>query len=131
MIHSVGDGMKKQLLIVGIILLLIAVGLSGCTNEGGNQADNTNDNTDEEDFQRIAGTWDKEGWSRVFALNGSYYEAGFELGTWQVTNGKLIVVLGEDDWTREYDSYTFSDNDMTLTLTISSQTEILTKVIEE
>ena len=25
-------------------------------NEGGNQADNTNDNTEEEDFQRIAGT---------------------------------------------------------------------------
>ena len=123
--------MKQQLLIVGITVVLIAVGLSGCINEDGNKADNSNVTTDEAVFQRIAGTWDKEGWSRVFALNGSYYEADFELGTWQVTNGKLIVILGDDDWTREYDSYTFSDNDMTLTLTISSQTEILTKVIEE
>ena len=39
--------MKKQLIIIGIIVILLSVGLSGC-----------NENTSKSDEEKIIGTWD-------------------------------------------------------------------------
>ena len=44
--------MEKQLLIVGITVLLIAVVLSGCTEQTNNEDDNTIS-----EYDRFVGTW--------------------------------------------------------------------------
>ena len=48
--------MKKQLILLGIVIMLICGGLSGCTEE--NDKDKTEENvTDKEPQELILGTW--------------------------------------------------------------------------
>jgi hypothetical protein len=110
--------MKKQLVIIGISLVLLAVGLSGCTNNngGGNIED------------KFVGKWT--------CLSGDYLIGNLEFysdglartthivdaevisthsATWEVNGDKLIVNETDSKIVITY-RYTFS-NDQTLVLT--------------
>jgi len=112
--------MKKQLIIVGIIILLVCVGLSGCNN------------TTVPDEEKIIGTWTNkalfEGSIRSFSYNfytnksfkylASYENEDYRVnGTWNITDNKLIMTSELE--TKTFD-YKISDKDKTLTLTSES-----------
>ena len=116
--------MKKQLLIVGITIVLIVVGLSGCT-----------DKKTVSDSDKVVGTWirtleiteDPETTElivpvQLMTLNsdGTYISTVVpgsgttDEGNWSIEDGKFIITHGEDI---AYD-YEFSDGDNILTLEI-------------
>jgi len=98
--------MKKQLLFVGItIIILTIVGLSGCE-----QKNNTLNN----ERNRFVGTWTSlsYGLTIVFFPNGTYY-IQYNNGTYTIEDGKLFLITTEN--TLVY-NYAFSNNDKTLTL---------------
>jgi len=123
--------MKKQLMIVGIIVILLAVGLSGC---------NEDNNTVQSDEEKIIGTWVYEGSndlhtdSFIFYNNGSvyciYHWPGSTILEYQ-WNGYTIVEnklkIGESVY-----EYAFSNNDNTLTITMVGTTtpEVFNKQLE-
>ena len=109
--------MKKQLIIIGIILILLTVLLSGCN-------ENSRD-------KRFVGTWIP---NEVFGMPGAnqtvtFYSDGYYLvvtefygsitrldATWDlVEHGKLRLTYANGGYI-EY-IYSFSNNDKTLTLT--------------
>lgn len=102
--------MKQQLLIVGIVVILVGVGLSGCSRVS------TKLNPDSDKF---LGTW------KVVEINNStaigdiytFFSDGTvgltdTMGTWEFKDGKLIL---DFDVHQYMYSYSFSDNDRTLT----------------
>jgi len=110
--------MKKQLMIVGIIIILLTVGLSGC-----------NENTSKSDEEKIIGTWTNrdmhdgsiESNSYIFYSNKTFkvivsYESEVLNinGTWNITDNKLVMTAEGETKTADYK---FSDNNKTLTLT--------------
>jgi len=111
--------MKKQLMIVGIIVILLTVGLSGC-----------NEQSDEE---KIIGTWTYSIIYNNNTLNASYIFSSNKTleiitsyinkvyttnGTWSFTDNKLLLTLeGQDTITSDYK---FSNNNRKLTLTDGS-----------
>lgn len=116
--------MKKQLMIIGIIVILLAVGLSGC-NE-----DNTTFHSDEEKF---IGTWiysfTYEGIKATvtykFFINKTVVIVGSAggveqsvSGTWNITNNMIVLASSEDEIIAG--EYSFSSNNKTLTITPSS-----------
>ncbi|MCJ7571693.1 MAG: hypothetical protein MUO82_07435 [Candidatus Thermoplasmatota archaeon] len=113
--------MKKQLMIIGIILILLAVGLSGC-----------NEDTSKLDEEKIIGSWTKrvmhEGSiesntyifysNKTFKVTGSYENESLNInGTWNITNKTLYMTI-EGETKTAY--YKFSDNNKTLILTDKS-----------
>ena len=125
--------MKKQL-IIGIVVLLICVVLSGC-----NEQQTTN--TEKSDEDRITGTWFIselfEGSSRTityifspdktYKVIGSYknYTESFN-GTWKIEDNKLVVTI---EGRTLIGNYQFSNNEKTLTITdtTSNTSTVLTK----
>jgi hypothetical protein len=103
--------MKKQLLIIGIIILLFCVGFSGC-----NQVSNTL-NTDKNKF---IGTWQNTTNSSTTIIDlfsdGDCSYIGLS-GTWDLKNGLLVIetITGHNVTYM----YTFSNHDETLLLTSS------------
>jgi uncharacterized protein (TIGR03066 family) len=110
--------MKKQLMIVGIIVIFLTVGLSGC-----------NENTSKSDEEKIIGTWTNrdlhdgsiESNSYIFYTNktfkviGSYESEVLNInGTWNITDNKLVMTAEGETKTADYK---FSENNKTLTLT--------------
>jgi hypothetical protein len=91
--------MKKQLVVIGIVILLLAVGLSGC--EG---VDN-----------RFVGTWFHNVKYPKYTFNEdkTYSITGIN-GTWDIKDGKLV--LKHDSITEIYD-FNFSMDNTRLTLT--------------
>jgi ABC-type Fe3+-hydroxamate transport system substrate-binding protein len=115
--------MKKQILIVGIIVLLIAVGLSGC---------NQTSNSLTSDKDKFVGTWnvkvnDKEG-TFVFYSNGTLITSSGSRATWEIKDG-LLVITGGSGTTPSTLSYKFSNGNKTVVLinSASGTTAILTK----
>jgi len=107
--------MKKQLIITMMAVLLIAVGLSGCTNE-----DNNQDGTDaSNDLARFVGTWmyEESGGIYTFSSDGvfSFDAPGEENeGTYEVRDEKLWFTYTfppELEGEVEGFDYSFSDND--------------------
>jgi hypothetical protein len=118
--------MKKQLVIIGIVILLVCVGLSGC-----NQISNVF-LTDEE---KLVGTWNSEGiWLDVpivivFSSNGTF-KATFKLGIptnsaidfssskgkWDINDGILSMEIVDVIPPTNY-TYQFSEDSRTLTIT--------------
>ena len=99
--------MKKQLIIVGTILILLTVGLSGC-----------NEKT-KKDTELIVGTWKDPGFqdvSFIFLSNRTGSWAGTPM-LWKIENGTLVITLQQSNSEPEfiYD-YSFSDNSKSLTL---------------
>ena len=116
--------MKKQLLIIGIIVILLTVGLSGC---------NEDNNTVQSDEDKIIGTWNFSGKYNNNTLNASYIfssNKSFEVitsyidkiytsnGTWSITDNKLYIILEGLNKLTNY--YAFSNDNTKLTLTNSS-----------
>jgi hypothetical protein len=99
--------MKKQLIIGGIAIMLLFVGLSGCSENG--------DGIDNGD-SRFVGKWGTEpGTNKYFFTffsdgTGSFIERSIE---WNINDTKLVIISVEE--TLIYD-FKFSDNDKTLTL---------------
>ncbi len=95
--------MKKQIIVVGISLLLIIIGLCGCTdNEKQVQKKSTNP-------EYFINTWTPDGYNYIkFDSNGllSYY--GLE-GSWELNNEKLKIFIPSWDWITEVD-FKFSNN---------------------
>lgn len=95
--------MKKQLVIVGAILLL-AVGLSGCNEQSSEES-------------KFLGTWiDNTGETTIFHEDGTTTSILGDLqgtGTWKLENDRLIITFQGLILTFDY---SFSNNDETLTL---------------
>jgi len=118
--------MKKQLIIVGIIVLLICVGLSGCNNPL---------NTERNRFigswigteSIIYGTTETkilENLSMIFLSDGTLSEGFTGGGTWEIKDGKLVI---NDGIGMRVFNYSFSNNDNSLLLISSSNKFVLTK----
>ena len=102
--------MKKQLIIIGITLLLLAVGLSGCNEDG---------NTVNTEKNKFVGTWQNTtlGFTTTITLfsNGTC-KVMTGNGTWDLKDGKLVITLRVNDKSTTY-TYAFFNNDRTLSLT--------------
>jgi hypothetical protein len=108
--------MKKQLIIVGIIVLLLAVGLSGC-----------NENKSESELDKFLGTWVAfENYTITFYSNGTFARGEYVNGTYSIVDGRLVLnttdnTPGVNPDNRKFITifnYVFSNNDKTLALTI-------------
>ena len=119
--------MKKQLLIVGMIVILLTVVLSGCNENS------TENNTNKE---KILGAWlanittgpNKGGGGKyTFFSNGTFLASSTTTEVWgifDITDENLT--MSAEGVTFTYD-YTFSDNDNKITLIDGSWTIILTR----
>ena len=109
---------KKQLIFIGILVIVVSVGLSGCNeaNNGLNPEKN-----------KFVGTWYKSNYI-VMKLNldgtCSYLA---QSGTWEVKEGKLLLTLSSG-YNPSF-HYIFSDSDLTLKLTstLDGSTAVYTK----
>ena len=124
--------MNKHLITLGIAVLLICIGLSGC---------NESNNSYKPDEERIIGTWiisePYEGSTRTityiflpdktYEVIGTYKEDTESYnGTWKILDYELVVTIEGQTQTGNYN---FSNNDKTLTITdnMSNTTTVLTK----
>ena len=105
--------MKKHLIVIGTVVLLLAVGLSGC-NE-------INPLPSEED--RFVGTWENEyGDTIVFFSDGTGSQTLWSF-QWEIKDNKLVREIDQDVVSIVVD-YQFSDDDTTLTLAAQVYTKI-------
>jgi len=97
--------MNKHLIVSGIAVLLICIGLSGCT-----------DNILNSEMNRFVGSWESRGMTIfTFRYDGTYKSTITE-GTYAVEDGKLIcTATNYNNRVLSY-YYTFSDNDNILSL---------------
>lgn len=99
--------MKKQIIILGIIILFIAVGLTGCFD------------SDNKELKKFVGAWrygtSPLSGSLTFFSNGTgIYKIDY--AEWKIENGRLVIFLPKRDETLKFD-YEFLDDDQTLILT--------------
>lgn len=113
--------MKKQIVIIGIIVLLLSVGFTGC---------NQISNLFLGDREKLIGEWNSNGiWTEVptvieFASNGTFKMTLFigptdfsiNKGKWEMNNGILTMEIVEVIPKTNY-TYQYSDNSQTLTIT--------------
>jgi len=108
----------KKLVIVGIVILLVCVGLSGCTS-----------NPLDTDKNKLVGTWNTDIHQETGFTNYTYVYTFFSDGTlsytistiggnsipgsWEIKDDKLII----NAISQSVNYYSFSNNDRTLTLT--------------
>jgi hypothetical protein len=124
--------MNKHIILIGITILLLSVGLSGC---------NESNSSFKSDEDRIIGTWSiselYEGSTRTityiflpdktYEVIGTYKEVMDSYnGTWKILDNKLVVTI---EGRTQTGNYKFSNNDKTLTITDndSNTTTVLTK----
>jgi len=99
--------MNKHLIVIGIVVMLLVVGLSGC-NEISNPL------SSEED--RFIGTWNSGTYNALtFFSDGTGSESSISF-QWEIKDGKLVREMFQGKSSIVYD-YQFSDNDTSLTLT--------------
>jgi len=117
---------KKQLLIVGITVLLVCIGLSGCTD--------TNNSVDNNEYSFV-GTWLGETIKSeklveqtiTYFSNGTFSNDIFGNGTYEINNSKLVMAYyGTGNITYDY-SFSDDGNTLTLTKTGTINSEVLTK----
>jgi hypothetical protein len=111
---------KKQLVIIGIVILFISVRLSGCNDVS---------NTIYTEKNRFIGTWQNStGYPPIleFSKDGRCRYGGN--GTWELINGKLDINIPSYNLNDTY-NYAFSNNDKTLMLTLilNNYTQVWTK----
>jgi hypothetical protein len=97
--------MNKHLIVIGIIILLLAVGLSGCTD------------TQSSDIDKLIGTWfdeETEIISITFFSDGNCDYGGIN-STWELKDGEIVIEFLNQDYIKTFD-YIFSDNSNKLTL---------------
>lgn len=102
--------MKKHVVVIGLVVLLVSVGFSGC---------NQIMNLISPEKNKFIGTWNGTRYNYVF-FSDDTFSAGEINGTWQVKDGLLVLtVLGSSQIAY---TYAFSNGDKTLTLTIAGGT---------
>ena len=110
--------MNKHLIVLGIAVLLICVGLSGCTSENNKDTNN--------DLAKFVGTWESQdenamylfGDTVTFFSNGSLIAGTLEHeGFYEIKDGKLFVSYPEYGNEGAPRDYSCSNNDTILTLT--------------
>ena len=101
--------MRKQIAIMGILVLLISIGLSGCDETS------TNEN-------KFVGTWNEiqvelgEPTTVTFFSNGTFYGDYFGLlDTWELKEETIVFSYQGEAYATYY--YEFLDSDMILNLT--------------
>ena len=125
--------MNKHLIVIGIVVLLLAVGLSGC-----------NENISQSDEDRIVGTWistenfgddytlttkiiflsDKTFTSIMFVTDDDIIEGG---GTWNIVDNKLVAHATSPEPRTRVSDYSFSDNYNKLMITFKGVAETYTR----
>ena len=120
--------MKKQLMIVGIIVILLTVGLCGC-----------NEDTSQLDEEKIIGTWTKRDMyngsirinsyifytNKTFNVISSYKDEFLNVnGKWNITDNKLIMISEDKTVTADY-KFSKLNEDKTLTITDKSGNSVL------
>jgi hypothetical protein len=112
--------MKKQLLIIGITLILLTVGFSGCTENNSN-----NNITSKTNEKKIIGQWTGTSLDSTQTITFNFYanesciltvNEKSEWATYTMTNQTLATIQSNNVTTTF--EYSFSDNDNTLTLTV-------------
>lgn len=106
-------------LICKISVLLICIGLSGCT-----------ENLSSEE-QRFVGTWKMEGMETTITFYSNGGISGFLGDEYEVKDGKFVILTRYAGTTkRELYDYTFSNNDTRLIL-INIDTEVVHTLIKQ
>jgi len=120
--------MRKHRIIIGLTLILLIVGLTGCT-----------DNNLSADRAKFIGTWYIQDaathgilWTFIFLENGSFieFEHGYNSyvnGTWNVKGGRLLELYSRNDTTPMILNYVFSNNDTVITLNGDTGNMVLLK----
>ena len=102
--------MNKKQIVIGIVIILLIVGLSGCDEIS---------NPLISDKDKLVGTWEKElGYTNniVFFSDGDCSISGFS-GTWEIKDEKLVIdAEGRLGLVKGVFEYYFSNNDNTLHL---------------
>ena len=119
--------MKKQLIAVGIIVIFLIVGLSGC-----------NSNSTKSDEEKLIGIWtysislgnetasasydflSNKMFKIITSYNGEVYTMN---GTWNIMNNKLLITLEGQDTV--INDYIFSNNDTKLKISDSSGSAVV------
>lgn len=109
--------MKKQLVVIGIMLVLLAVGLSGCSEQSSEKSmTGALVNLEKSDKEKIVGTWGCEGGTITFTVGGELYWIEGKKGSYRLENGNVNSSFIIDDRTcNQIFKYTF-ENDNTLIL---------------
>ena len=121
--------MKKVPLFIGVMLIILTVGLSGCTEENSKKGDGAST-----DLSKFVGTWYGGHWNSsiedkdetwTFYENDSLYRIDAfdeEWATYELDeNGKLCIRIAAIHYLMCYE-FTFSNNDTYLTLTLGDIT---------
>ena len=117
--------MKKHIIAIGIVILLLAVGLSGC-----NELDNSNGNGNtSSELDKFVGDWVIEQQSNSYLTifsdgTCSYYGSS---GFWEIKDGRLVLDLYSQGRTEVF-SYYFSENNTKLHLKASYQEDYETYI---
>jgi hypothetical protein len=112
--------MKKQLVIIGIIVLLVSVGLCGCTTPFSDKSKFVASWKGTYEYGGIGGL----SVSITFLSDGTYTASlplKTESGTWDVKDGKLVKAGGTNPAVAY--NYVFSNNDNAVTLTSTTENE--------
>lgn len=109
---------KKQIIIIEIILVLITIGLTGCFDNIRDDNDDNNDNGKTCD-SRFIGEWEYQnsGSFYIFKSNGSVYSnselSNMYMGTWYVSGNQLCIIpKGQFEDCKRFE---FSNNNQKLT----------------
>ncbi len=112
--------MKKQIIIVGIVVIFLIVVFSGCEENSSNL-----------DEERMVGTWfgsdifqnSTRNITMIFLSNGTYQTVAtyntikiIGNGTWDIVNNELFIDITEPRISNSKSDYTFSNNYNTLTI---------------
>jgi len=109
--------MKKQLVIIGVILLLMSAGLSGCTN-------NNKPLTSEE--LKFVGKWRNAqltNYTMDIYANRTFISSWKLYGVWNQQNGLFTLDYTVPDTTYTY-TYAFSNDNNTLNLVLTSDVNV-------
>lgn len=101
--------MEKQMVCIGVVVLLLSVGLCGC-----DQLNNTLD----ADRDNFVGTWQNATEYPaviMFSTDGTCTYGGAD-GTWELKENKLSITLSDSAEVHNY-NYWFSNSNRTLLLT--------------
>lgn len=99
--------MKKQLIAVGIMVTLLVIGFSGCTENSS------------EDRSKFIGKWLSNQNLFIFYSNGTFdsvFYGDSNDGTWELKDEKLVMYWNYGEMIMDY---SFSNNDDTLTLSLA------------
>jgi len=107
--------MKKQIVIVGIIVLLVCVGLSGCSN-----------NPFDTEKNKFVGTWKTNSTESfnpanlgtvIFFSDGTLSLSGLGGMKYEIKDGKLVISTNNNELQYTFE-YSFSNSNTVLTLSL-------------